>query len=467
MGLLYFIGISAIGIAFISKKCCCKSKDAGKVYPDHESHAAAAVAVSPTHVPVVDADADDGNKQRSDNDGAAPPEAHPGGPQAPSAPPAPPQHVVPAAPAAPRWATLKDVRMGKTQGRIALGYSLGMLLILILLIVVVFAWSIPDYRVYNRAKQAAEAEVIPVLTAKVIQMMYAWNGLATNLKLYIYTKWLTQWCGRKYRTTLSASGKESAIKSAFIDEYEIDMLEYHPSDIMQYSTVNEWFIRGLAPGARPHAPTRLTLGTRAVAPGNAALTIARPLEAGHTNTMVLSPADCRMLIFPTMADSRVWVKGSRFNYKELLDGGFDDSLFVGGAMAIARLAPQDYHRFNCPIDATVVRRYELSGTYWSVNADAATSRNYAFYNLRKVLILRYTASDGSQKHLAYVAIGATCVGSVILTPNTAEGSLVKAGDELGFMQFGGSTILMLFMEVCAFFLSVHSPHTPPPTHTTG
>eukprot|EP01061_Rhynchopus_euleeides_P020176 TRINITY_DN32913_c0_g1_i1.p2 TRINITY_DN32913_c0_g1~~TRINITY_DN32913_c0_g1_i1.p2 ORF type:complete len:153 (+),score=46.17 TRINITY_DN32913_c0_g1_i1:27-461(+) len=112
-------------------------------------------------------------------------------------------------------------------------------------------------------------------------------------------------------------------------------------------------------------------------------------------------------------------------------------------MVIARLAPQDYHRFNSPISGEIVDYYELDGTYWSVNADAAKSKNYAFYNLRKVLVIKYTDPFGEEKYMSYVAIGATCVGSVIFTKATGP---IQAGEELGFMQFGGSTVVMLFQQ---------------------
>ena len=44
--------------------------------------------------------------------------------------------------------------------------------------------------------------------------------------------------------------------------------------------------------------------------------------------------------------------------------------------------------------------------------------------------------------MAFVALGATCVGSVILSVNVE--SVVKKGDELAWFEFGGSTIVMLF-----------------------
>ena len=47
--------------------------------------------------------------------------------------------------------------------------------------------------------------------------------------------------------------------------------------------------------------------------------------------------------------------------------------------------------------------------------------------------------------VAYVAIGATCVGSVRLDESPlAAGSTIRRGQIIGSMHFGGSTVVMLF-----------------------
>ena len=46
------------------------------------------------------------------------------------------------------------------------------------------------------------------------------------------------------------------------------------------------------------------------------------------------------------------------------------------------------------------------------------------------------------KYVGFVAIGATCVGSVVSTKE--KGATVAKGDELGYFQFGGSTVVALF-----------------------
>ena len=50
----------------------------------------------------------------------------------------------------------------------------------------------------------------------------------------------------------------------------------------------------------------------------------------------------------------------------------------------------------------------------------------------------------SGKPVAYVAIGAMLVGSIVWTAGGKKGTSVKRGDELGYFAYGGSTIVVLF-----------------------
>jgi len=345
-----------------------------------------------------------------------------------------------------------DGQMGRTQEKLMWSLTGGLLFLFFLSMLVTYAWDVGKYKIVDRQTRTTEVEIIPEYTAKAVQFMYAWDGLATNTKLAIYTKWLTEWCGGKFKQSLSAGEKKTAIYDAFVGKYQIDMSEYDPVDWEAYGSVNEWFIRTLAVGVRPLAGARFApAATGATFPASANWSavpaVARTASAHAHN--VVSPADCRMLIFPTLSNARVWIKGSSFSYNELLGNRQPYSTsFEGGAMVIARLAPQDYHRFNNPLTGTIRALYDIDGTYWSVNADAATSANYAFYNLRRVIIVEYAARDGTTKTMAYIAIGATCVGSVVFTGPTGTGLTVgehvEAGTEFGFMQFGGSTVILLF-----------------------
>lgn len=227
----------------------------------------------------------------------------------------------------------------------------------------------------------------------------------------------TQWCGRQFSRTLSSNDtKFKEIQKAFINKYSIDMTLFDRPFYYQYNSVNDWFTRSLAPGVRP---------------------VASPSD----DNVVVSPADARLMVFANVkTDHQIWLKGNFFTIAELLGPLAAKPSFETGAMTIVRLAPQDYHRFHVPVSGNLTQQYFLEGTLHSVNADGMTSQNYAIYNQRTVNVIR-TPNHGD---VAYVAIGATCVGSVEMLHQV--GDQVVKGDEFGYFQFGGSTVVMVFEE---------------------
>ena len=93
--------------------------------------------------------------------------------------------------------------------------------------------------------------------------------------------------------------------------------------LAQYATFNEFFARGLKPSARP-------------------------IDAPQDNTVAVSAADCRLTVFPSiLSATELWIKGDRFTVDSVIGpkGADQAAKFANGALAIFRLAPQDYHRW--------------------------------------------------------------------------------------------------------------------------
>ena len=63
--------------------------------------------------------------------------------------------------------------------------------------------------------------------------------------------------------------------------------------------------------------------------------------------------------------------------------------FEGGSLVIARLAPQDYHRFHSPVDGKVVSISPVVGKqFWTVNPVAINSPVNVFCeNVRRVAVI--------------------------------------------------------------------------------
>jgi phosphatidylserine decarboxylase len=76
------------------------------------------------------------------------------------------------------------------------------------------------------------------------------------------------------------------------------------------------------------------------------------------------------MAFETISEAtRLWIKGREFTVERLLGDAYKGQAerYVGGALVIFRLAPQDYHRFHSPVDGTIGPMTDISGEYYTVN----------------------------------------------------------------------------------------------------
>lgn len=76
------------------------------------------------------------------------------------------------------------------------------------------------------------------------------------------------------------------------------------------------------------------------------------------------------MAFETVNDAtRLWIKGREFSVARLLGDSYREHVdrYMNGALAIFRLAPQDYHRFHSPVDGVVGPMTYISGEYYTVN----------------------------------------------------------------------------------------------------
>lgn len=82
------------------------------------------------------------------------------------------------------------------------------------------------------------------------------------------------------------------------------------------------------------------------------------------------------MAFETISEAtKLWIKGREFTVARLLGDTYKDQAerYVGGALVIFRLAPQDYHRFHSPVDGTIGPMTYITGEYYTVNVSIKTS----------------------------------------------------------------------------------------------
>ncbi|XP_047315111.1 phosphatidylserine decarboxylase proenzyme 2-like [Impatiens glandulifera] len=203
----------------------------------------------------------------------------------------------------------------------------------------------------------------------------------------------------------------------FVESYQgqINLAEIkYPLD--HFKTFNEFFIRELKPGTRP-------------------------IACMDRDDVAVCAADSRLMAFRNVEDSqRFWIKGRKFSLKGLLGDEISSNAFRDGTLVIFRLAPQDYHRFHLPVSGIVQKFVNIPGCLYTVNPIAVNSKycNVFTENKRAVSLISTTEFG----KVAFVAIGATMVGSIDFTKK--EGDHVKKGDEFGYFSFGGSTVICVF-----------------------
>ncbi|PSN66397.1 hypothetical protein BS50DRAFT_574824 [Corynespora cassiicola Philippines] len=217
--------------------------------------------------------------------------------------------------------------------------------------------------------------------------------------------------GRKYDDPASVSEIEP-----FIAFHQLDMSEVLlPTS--EFKNFNEFFYRALKPGARP-------------------------CSAPDDPRVIVSPADCRSVVFNTIDTAQaIWVKGREFTVARLLGDAYPDDAkrYAGGSLGIFRLAPQDYHRFHIPVDGIMDEPKTIEGEYYTVNPMAIRSTLDVYGENVRVICPIDSESHG---RVMVICIGAMMVGSTVITRKGGE--RVKRADELGYFKFGGSTLLLLF-----------------------
>ncbi|CEL58331.1 phosphatidylserine decarboxylase [Rhizoctonia solani AG-1 IB] len=211
---------------------------------------------------------------------------------------------------------------------------------------------------------------------------------------------------------------------SFVETYEIDTSQLLQPDLNAYKTFNQFFARRLKPGARP-------------------------IDAPQDPAVITSVADCRLTVWNNVATAtKVWVKGKHFSIHELLGDAklAEDKFGTNPSLAIFRLAPADYHRFHSPCAGAFSTPTSHGSKYYTVNPQAVNTELDVFTaNRRDVRIIESNVPSvsGLATPVGFVAIGALLVGSIGWT-DRSEGHRAEKGDDVGWFQYGRSTVIIVF-----------------------
>ncbi|XP_028106001.1 phosphatidylserine decarboxylase proenzyme 2-like isoform X2 [Camellia sinensis] len=218
--------------------------------------------------------------------------------------------------------------------------------------------------------------------------------------------------GKKMNSVESARDIPKFIEF-FKDQINLADVKY---PLEHFKTFNEFFIRELKPGAKP-------------------------IACMERDDVAVCAADSRLMAFTNVEDSlRFWIKGRKFSIQGLLGTEIYSTAFMDGSLVIFRLAPQDYHRFHFPVSGTIENFVDIPGCLYTVNPIAVNSKYCNVFTENKRVVSVISTRDFGK--VAFVAIGATMVGSITFTKK--KGDHVQKGDEFGYFSFGGSTVICMF-----------------------
>lgn len=194
----------------------------------------------------------------------------------------------------------------------------------------------------------------------------------------------------------------------FVNKNDINLFEY---DDRKYKSYNDFF-------------TRKVLSDK------------RPINA--SSDTLISPCDSKLLAYKINKDLTLKIKDSYYSIDTLIDRDIIDE-YIDGYALVFRLSTDNYHRY-CYIDSgSKGKNYHIKGVLHTVQPISLKHYNFYKTNSREWTILN-TNNFGK---VIQCEIGALCIGRI---KNNHETYIFKKGEEKGYFEFGGSTIVLLFKK---------------------
>ena len=194
--------------------------------------------------------------------------------------------------------------------------------------------------------------------------------------------------------------------SKFIERNEINMDIYEECD---YSSFNDFFTRKIKPDCRP-VPEDLDV--------------------------LISPCDCLATVYPIQENTTFSIKNTEYTLRSLLRSPRLAKRFRGGYAYVLRLTVEDYHRYLYSVSGKQSKNYHIDGTYHTVNPIANDYLPIYKENTREYTVV-HSKEFGD---VLQMEVGALLVGKI---SNHKQSTVVTRGEEKGFFEYGGSTIVVL------------------------
>lgn len=164
----------------------------------------------------------------------------------------------------------------------------------------------------------------------------------------------------------------------------------------------------------------------------------RSQKQGET---LLSPCDGYLTRIPIRKGVIFDIKHTKFTLGELLRDPKLTQEFQEGCACVFRLTPAEYHRYGYAASGKVLQRRQIPGRLHCVRPIATETVPVFAQNAREYEVIQ-TAGFGK---IVQMEVGALLIGRITNRP-AGPGGMVRAGEEKGYFEFGGSTIVVLLKE---------------------
>lgn len=150
----------------------------------------------------------------------------------------------------------------------------------------------------------------------------------------------------------------------------------------------------------------------------------------------VSPCDAKLSVSAIDEDSRFLIKNTAYTVQSLLRDKKLAARYAGGWGLVFRLTVDDYHRYFYVDSGKKTKNRRIPGVFHTVNPIANDLFPIYKENTREYCILH---SDNFGNVLI-MEVGALMVGKIV---NHHEAAVVSRGEEKGYFEFGGSTVVVL------------------------
>ena len=163
----------------------------------------------------------------------------------------------------------------------------------------------------------------------------------------------------------------------------------------------------------------------------------RNIDFDKNKNSFVAPADSKLLAIKLSKDSSFDIKGSIYTLKDIIKEDLTNKYSDGYAL-IFRLEVSDYHRFHF-IDDGFIDEYKYIKGKLNTVQPIAYNKKIFHTNSREYTTL-HTKNFGD---IVEVDVGALLVGKITNNKSIHE---FKKGDEKGYFEFGGSTIILFVSD---------------------